>query len=158
MRILLAIDDSTFSDAAVDAVIAQFGQRGHEVRVLHAADWERRLPVPYLFAEGAEAARSVLSFRDTLIHEAAERVCRIVERLRAAGFTVEMEIRREGDPRTAILEMADQWPADLIVVGSHGRSGLDRFLLGSVSERVVRHAPCSVEVVRPSTRSHPAAP
>ena len=51
----------------------------------------------------------------------------------------------EGDPKTRIIDHAAHWQADVIVLGSHGRKGLDRFLLGSVSEAVARHAPCSVE-------------
>jgi nucleotide-binding universal stress UspA family protein len=51
-------------------------------------------------------------------------------------------------PQQIILEEAKEWGADLIVVGCHGRGGLDRFLLGSVSEAVAMHAECSVEVVR----------
>lgn len=53
-----------------------------------------------------------------------------------------------GDPRTIILDTAEAWGADLIVLGSHGRSGLDRILMGSVSEAVAVHAHCSVEVIR----------
>jgi nucleotide-binding universal stress UspA family protein len=55
---------------------------------------------------------------------------------------------REGDARSAILDEADSWGADLIVVGSHGRTGLKRLVLGSVAAAVVAHAHCSVEVVR----------
>jgi nucleotide-binding universal stress UspA family protein len=51
-------------------------------------------------------------------------------------------------PAKIILDEADQWDPDLIVVGSHGRHGVGRFLLGSVSEAVAMHAHCSVEVVR----------
>jgi nucleotide-binding universal stress UspA family protein len=51
-------------------------------------------------------------------------------------------------PKELILEEAHKWGADLIVVGSHGRHGLSRFLLGSVSEAVASHASCSVEIVR----------
>jgi nucleotide-binding universal stress UspA family protein len=47
-----------------------------------------------------------------------------------------------------ILDDAEKWPADLIVLGSHGLKGLNRFLLGSVSDAVSRHAACSVQVVR----------
>jgi nucleotide-binding universal stress UspA family protein len=47
-----------------------------------------------------------------------------------------------------MLDGAAAWRADLIVVGSHGKTGLDRLLLGSVSEHIARHAPCSVEMVR----------
>ncbi len=50
--------------------------------------------------------------------------------------------------KDAIIDTAQDWRADLIVVGSHGRRGLSRFLLGSVSQAVVAHAPCSVAVIR----------
>jgi len=53
-----------------------------------------------------------------------------------------------GDPATEIVKAAQEWLADLIVVGSHGRSGMSRIVLGSVAEGVVRHAPCPVLVVR----------
>ena len=54
----------------------------------------------------------------------------------------------EGSPKRVILDEAERWDAELIVVGSHGRRGLQRFLLGSVSQAVALHAPCSVEIVR----------
>ena len=53
-----------------------------------------------------------------------------------------------GPPRSAILDEAETWGADLIVLGSHGYRAWERFLLGSVSQAVVSHAKCSVEVVR----------
>jgi nucleotide-binding universal stress UspA family protein len=56
---------------------------------------------------------------------------------------------RIGDPAEEILRLADEAHADLIVIGTHGRSGIERLLLGSVSERVVRHANCPVLVMRP---------
>jgi len=55
---------------------------------------------------------------------------------------------RDADPRHAIVRAAREWPADLIVMGSHRRQRLDRLLIGSIAETVVRHAPCSVEIVR----------
>ena len=70
------------------------------------------------------------------------------EQIAAPGrLSIETAIR-EGDPRTAIVDEADEWQADLIVVGSHGRTGLKRLMLGSVAQSVVAHAHCSVEVVR----------
>ena len=150
MKILIAVDTSEFAEAAVNAVIGQFSPHGSEVRVFHAADWEQHLPLAYQFAQGTDAAHAVISLRDQILRQADDHVRQMAARLRAAGFAVTTETVPEGDPRTAILDAADKWPAELIVVGSHGRSGLDRFLLGSVSERIVRHAPCSVEVVRPS--------
>lgn len=55
-------------------------------------------------------------------------------------------------PKNVILNEASQWGADLIVLGSHGRSGRERFLVGSVSESVAARAACSVEVIRQAGR------
>jgi nucleotide-binding universal stress UspA family protein len=63
------------------------------------------------------------------------------------GLAIDKSVR-EGDPRHEIVDEAKRWPADLIVVGSHGYTGWKRWLLGSVAQSVVSHAPCSVEVVR----------
>ena len=52
-------------------------------------------------------------------------------------------------PKQIILDEAKQWGADLIVLGSHGHRGINRFLLGSISEAVAMHAECSVELIRP---------
>jgi nucleotide-binding universal stress UspA family protein len=53
-----------------------------------------------------------------------------------------------GHAATGIVEIAEKWAADLIVMGSHGREGLGRLLLGSVADAVIRHAPCPVLVAR----------
>jgi nucleotide-binding universal stress UspA family protein len=66
---------------------------------------------------------------------------------RFAAEAVEHE-SLEGMPTEVILQTAQQWPADLLVIGSHGRSGITRFLLGSVSQAVAVNAPCPVEVVK----------
>lgn len=71
------------------------------------------------------------------------------EFLAGAGLKASCEVTEPKDtPAAAILEAAEEWKADLIVMGSHGRRGFDRFILGSVSETVAMHAKCSVEVVR----------
>jgi len=67
--------------------------------------------------------------------------------LRSAGINVSTAIA-QGNPKSIILDEAKVWGADLIVLGSHGRKGLERFLVGSVSDAVLRHAHCSVEIVR----------
>ena len=69
------------------------------------------------------------------------------ETLRAGGLKVTTRVV-EAEIRTAILDVAADWQADLIVLGSHGRKGIQRFMLGSVAESVARHAPCSVLIVR----------
>jgi nucleotide-binding universal stress UspA family protein len=82
-----------------------------------------------------------------LRNRAAELTTRASEKLKKRKLKVETAIR-EGDARSAIVDEARKWSADLIVMGSHGYTGLKRLLLGSVASFVVSHAPCSVEVVR----------
>jgi nucleotide-binding universal stress UspA family protein len=146
VRILLAIDDSECSAAATAAVIQQFLPAHTQVHVLHADDWPQGLPAELPFAEGAAAAESILGLHKLRRENAAALVESAADRLRAAGFTTFASVR-EGDPRNAILECAKEWRADLIVLGSHGKKGLDR-MLGSVSDSIARHARCSVEIVR----------
>jgi nucleotide-binding universal stress UspA family protein len=147
MRILLAIDDSSCSEAAVNTLLAQFAPVGTDVRVIHVDEWPKGLPVSAAFAEGPEAARAICSAHDEARRRGRELVARAVQRLGGAGFRATSEVR-EGDARREILDCAADWQPDIIVLGSHGRRGLNRLLLGSVSDAVVRHADCSVLVVR----------
>ncbi|MGF1536868.1 MAG: universal stress protein [Elainellaceae cyanobacterium] len=72
------------------------------------------------------------------------------DRAQAAG--IETEVTQDaGNPGPAICRLADRWGADLIIVGSHGRTGLSEMLLGSVSNYVVHHAPCSVLIIHGQT-------
>ena len=71
----------------------------------------------------------------------------LVSRARAAGVSTQFLVWT-GDPGESILDAAEAEAADLIVLGTHGRRGLDRSLFGSVSDHVVRHAPCPVVVIR----------
>ncbi len=83
--------------------------------------------------------------------EAAKRLKEIADDLaqRAPGLQVTPRLL-EGLPKEAIVDEAEQWGADLIVVGSNGYGAIKRFLLGSVSLAVALYAPCSVEIVRQS--------
>jgi nucleotide-binding universal stress UspA family protein len=136
MKILLAIDDSKFSEAATQAVIAQYQPRGTEITVLHVVDIA--IPIPTSDAAG---------FRQESLRQGKELVLRAAQLLGNAGYAAETAVE-EGDARSKIIDYAARWNAELVVVGSHGRTGLDHLLMGSVSETVARHAPCSVEIVR----------
>jgi nucleotide-binding universal stress UspA family protein len=70
------------------------------------------------------------------------------ERIKANGVSVVQTYAREGDPADAILDVAEETNADLIVVGNKGMTGARRFLLGSVPNKVSHHAPCNVMIVR----------
>jgi nucleotide-binding universal stress UspA family protein len=142
MKILLAIDDSKFSEAAVRVVIAQNRPQGTEVRVVHAVE-----PIESFYTQVTGYPSNLAELQKGRLKQARELVARVAEQLRAEGFKVE-EFVYEGTARLEIVDSAAEWHADLLVVGSHGRKGLDRFLIGSVSEYVARHAPCSVEIIR----------
>lgn len=147
MRILLAIDTSACSQSAIDAVLAHFRPADVEIRVLHVAEWPLDGP-PYLgFGVGGPAINGVLTLREHALTAGHTLVDRTVGRLRAAGFEATGDVL-EGDARSSIVDVAAGWNADLIVMGSHGRRGLDRVALGSVAESVLRRATCSVEIVR----------
>lgn len=147
MKILLAIDDSKYSEAAIQAVIAQAHSKDAEVRVLHVVEppsllvaRETSINDPALEAVWGEETK-----------EAQALVSKTAETLRSHGMKATAVVH-QGDPKSAIIDAAEEWHADLIVLGSHGRKALDRFLMGSVSEAIVRHAHCSVEVVRAPSR------
>jgi len=140
MRILLAIDDSKFSEAATQAVIAQFQPQGTEIKLLNVVDLV--LPIPTSDAAG---------FREESLRRGQEVVRRAEQALSKAGFKVSTDVE-EGDPKSKIIDQANRWNAELIVLGSHGRRGIERFLMGSVAEAVTRHAHCSVQIIRPPAR------
>ena len=144
MKILLAVDDSKFSEAALEAVIAQSSPQGTEVLVLHVVE-------PITIAPPPEMSPSYAPELEIQVKEAHELVEREVQKLRAAGVKARGEVQT-GDIRGKILDTAAELGADLIVLGSHGRKGVQRFLLGSVAENVARHAQCSVEIVRIGAR------
>jgi nucleotide-binding universal stress UspA family protein len=147
MKILLAVDDSTFSEATTQAVITQARPKESEVRVLHVIE-------PLLAAYGGIEGGYVVDWQAVTQQqrtEAESLVARTAKTLRDAGFQVTTAIET-GDAKSVIIDSAKKWPADLIAMGPHGCKGLERFLLGSVSEAVARHAPCSVQIVRTPKR------
>jgi len=148
MKILLAIDGSKFSEWAVQAVMAQTKPNHADVRVLHVVE-----PIPE-YADGLAWGYGLQSAG--VLEEESEQaqglVAKAARELRDAGFQVETAVE-VGDAKAVIVDAAANWRADLIVLGSHGRKGLERFLMGSVSEAVARHAPCSVQIVRSPPRA-----
>ena len=144
MKVLLAVDGSSFSEAAVRALTLQMRPERTEVLVLQIVELFVYSTPPQMTRgyapEMAERLREQFAQAEVSVERAAET-------LRAGGFKVETRVI-EAEVRTGILDVATQWQADLIVLGSHGRKGVARFMLGSVAESVARHAPCSVLIVR----------
>ncbi len=142
MNVLLAIDESEFSEAATKAVLAQIPAKGSRVLVLHVVERTH-----YVGSESLSAIEQLETLHRGAVERGRQLVARAEKALREAGFET-ASLVAEGDPREAIVEHAKREKASLIVVGSHGRRGWRRLVLGSVSEGVARYANCSVQIVR----------
>ena len=142
MKILLAIDDSPHSQDAVEEVARRPWPAASTIRVLSVIQ-----PYAPPATEFVLAGATLEDMRRQQMREAERLTNRAVSRINETSVSSETVVR-EGDPRSAIVDEAADWGADLIVVGSHGRTGVTRWLLGSVASAIVSHAPCSVEVVR----------
>jgi nucleotide-binding universal stress UspA family protein len=146
MKTLLAVDGSSFSRTACELVASQMRPQGAEVLVLQVVE-------PFFYSTPPQMAPGyapeMVERLQDLLKQAEGSVAQAAESLRTAGFTVHTRVV-EAEVRTGILDVAAEWHADVIVLGSHGRRGLERFMLGSVAESVARHARCSVLIVRTS--------
>jgi len=142
MKILLAIDGSSYSDAAVSEICRRPWPAGTEVRIITVdAPWTEVLrgSSPSMFDEFNTQLRTEAWKR---LNDAA------AEFKRSAPNLIVTSVFQEGSPKDKILDEAEEWEADLIVVGSHGYGALKRLFLGSVSLAVATNAACSVEIVR----------
>ncbi|RLM53321.1 universal stress protein [Halobellus sp. Atlit-31R] len=135
--ILVPVDGSDASDAAADRAIEMARDADATVSVLSVVD------VPRLTA----ARLDTDALLDGYESEAQRHVAAVAERARAAGVDVETAVQR-GSPYQMILDRIDEVDADLLVMGGHGRHGLERYLLGSTTERILRLAPVPVLVLR----------
>lgn len=143
MKILLGVDDSPCSTAAVEYVRAQPWPKGTRVTVVSVA----RPPWAAWSEVAVPAAGTIQRVWDEILGWHRELATRAARTLRDAGLDAE-PLALEGDPREGLVETARGRGADLVVVGSHGRTGIARALLGSVAAHVVTHAPCNVLVVK----------
>jgi nucleotide-binding universal stress UspA family protein len=137
--VVLATDLSPTSEAATAAALDLAATLGARLLAVSVVD-----PGTLRMPGGRYLARvdQVRAEREGFAQE-------LVARGRSAGVSVDFLVW-EGDPGEAIIEAAQAESADMIVVGSHGRGAVGRFLIGSVSDHVVRHASCPVLVVRSS--------
>ena len=134
-RILVALDGSRYSEAALDQALSlgkTCNSRIYAITVvdLYPAQFEM---APKLYEKMTEQANQIL--------ESAK------ERIEKENIPCETIVHTGGQPHEFIVEEARVKNIDLIVMGTHGRTGLKRFFMGSVAERVIGHAPCAVMVV-----------
>jgi nucleotide-binding universal stress UspA family protein len=142
-HILCPIDFSDTSRHALQHAVAIAGWYESRMTALHVVHPLFLSEPPILFADFVGPARTDAD-RDAL----RERLADWLKAAAAAGVTTDVEVE-DGQPAVRILERATALPADLIVMGTHGRGGFDRLLLGSVAEKVLRKAVCPVLTVPP---------
>ncbi|HEU4388433.1 MAG TPA: universal stress protein [Blastocatellia bacterium] len=152
MKILIAYDGSSHSDAALKDLFRAGLPREAEVIILSLAGHRMALAASASFNVLGAAAHNPSLLRhveEQAIHDARAKAVAAAEFIKSAfpGWELASECDA-GSPVPRILSDAEAWKPDLIVVGSHGRSALGRFFLGSVSQAIVKEAPCSVRVGR----------
>jgi nucleotide-binding universal stress UspA family protein len=144
MRLLIAYDGSDCAEAALDDLRRAGLPPQAETVVLTVAELWLPPPSSYELVESSFSDRPQPG-----LGEALALAQRAVARLQSSfpNWRISAE-SYSGSPSWEIIKKSDQWQPDLIIVGSHGRSALGRFLLGSVSQKVVTEARCSVRVAR----------
>jgi nucleotide-binding universal stress UspA family protein len=140
-KILIAVEDGPIAAHAIDVGIELANALKAQVALIRVTSPPN--------SDGADAG---ISTRE-LLSQAKRADQRVLEGVRERLLLPPsvLEFLPVGDPAIEIVKAAREWPADLIVVGSHGRQGVSRMLLGSVAEAVTRHAPCPVLVIRAKT-------
>jgi universal stress protein A len=139
-KILVAVDFSTHSDQALDTAIELAKSFGAELDVIHAFD----LPIPLMTPYEVAVPDSYLN---EARNAAAQKLAAAAQRVADAGVRGKSHLREVPAP-PAIADAAQEIGADLIVLGTRGHTGLKHIVLGSVAERTLRIAPCSVLTVK----------
>jgi len=151
MKILLAIDGSPFSDAAVQEVAQKPWPAGSEVKIVSVIEppvWAGLDLLPVQHYDGRF---------ETALEDLARTIVGVAVKKVRQQQSSSLDVKGEAIPghaKDTILDEARSWGADLIVLGSHGYRGLKRLWLGSVSHAVACNAGCSVEIVRARDNSH----
>jgi nucleotide-binding universal stress UspA family protein len=149
MRVLIAIDSSECSAFALNSVIERSWTKDAEFRIITVVE-PAYIQAPFGGSYVEPMIELQIEFEKYCHEMIKEKVAQLKEALpdrQVTGKTL------EGIVAASILDEAKAWNADLIIVGSHGRKGVNKFFLGSVAERVACHAQCSVEIVKQKT--HP---
>ena len=143
-RILVAVDGSDTSQLALQEAVKLTRESGGQLRIVHVVD-EVTFDLYQEVVDPGEIQKAITKSGEAILSKAQTAV-------RAAGVTAEtrlLEIEKLGRRvPDMIAQEADAWPADLIVIGTHGRRGFSHLLMGSVAEGVVRIATKPVLLIR----------
>jgi nucleotide-binding universal stress UspA family protein len=147
MKILLATDGTKYSEAALEIVSKINFGAPCAIKIITVVDMAVPLTVDVYAGYLSSTAEIEKAAREHAAKTLEETKARLESRFAGQSVTITTEVLF-GSPESRIVETAEQMHAELIVVGSHGYNRWERLLLGSVSDSVVHHAPCSVLVVR----------
>lgn len=146
-KLLIATDGSEFSLAAIKSVASRPWPKETQAKIISVP----QLALPFVESSYVDS-QALEELNRTSIAESNSAVAEGLAILSKTELKLFSEVPfLHETPSNAILMEADRWHSTMIVVGSHGRSGFDRFMMGSVSEAVALHAKCSVEVIRDRT-------
>ena len=153
-KILVAIDGSTMSRKVFEAGVSLAQTTGASLMLLHVLSAaEKNYPTPFMYygLESVPIDESTLNVYQQQWQKLEQEGLELLQSLteEATKAEVKTEFKQTlGYPGRNICELAQTWPAELILVGSRGLTGVQEMLLGSVSNYVTHHAPCSVLIVR----------
>jgi nucleotide-binding universal stress UspA family protein len=146
MKILLAVDGSAPSDEAVNEVARRPWPADSTVKVLSVVE-PLSIPATENWVAPDNYYQDLLQAGRNQAQAVIDKAVKLLRAGEGASLEIITEVL-EGPPKSVILDEAEAWGADLIVLGSRGLGAFQRFLLGSVSHAVASHAKCSVEIVR----------
>lgn len=141
MRILVGVDDSKNLDVMLKALVSQFHPEDTKIRVMHVVQPIGMAAVPQM------SERYAPELLEQKRRAAVELVEPIANELKTARFETDTSVEI-GNVTERMVGAAEEWHADLIVLGAHQHTWVERLLLGSTAESIARHARCSVEIVR----------
>jgi nucleotide-binding universal stress UspA family protein len=151
---LVATDFSECSNAALDKAAFLAKRLGAALDVLHV--WEVPVFVPPEL-NMIEAALGGPTLVDLIEKRAGRKLDAFVAAARERGIAISHSLSERGTPWVVIVRTAEREGHDLVVLGTHGRTGISHTVMGSVAERVVRHSHCPVLTVRSDASSRPAS-
>ncbi len=154
MKVLIAIDSSECSEFALDSIAKRSWPEDTQFRVITVVEPAYiQAPLNGIYAEPMIAAQ--IEFEKYCRERINDKVTTLKTALPDHQISGDVLL---GPTAECIIDDAKKWNTDLLVVGSHGRTGLNRFFLGSVAERVASHSPCSIEIVKQKVASSKSKP
>lgn len=144
MKVLIPIDDKQYAKAISEFILNHSWPDNIEFKLLFVYESMllQEVVTPQAFEQLEAASEYRQSFGRSLIMDVGTQI-----RLKFPSAKIEERLQ-EGEPKLVILDLIKEWKPDLVVMGSHKKGAIERFLLGSVSLAVLTHAPCSVMTIK----------